>query len=125
SGENFAAGASVYLANNRLTGVIVDSFGKSITAQLPPSAPAGAYLLQVSNGTAVGQSAVFVVLLSAVSPVTIQPTNYNSFVGPSGNSSMTGGANTGFGAFSLSANTTGQNNMASGVSALAANTTGN
>ena len=38
---------------------------------------------------------------------------------------MTGRANTGLGAFSLSANTTGQNNVASGVSALAANTTGN
>ena len=67
SGEHFAGAASVYLAGNRLIGVIVDAFGKSITAQLPLGAPAGAYLLQVSNGTGAGQSAAFVVILAASS----------------------------------------------------------
>ncbi len=127
NGENFAAGAGVSLAGKQLIGVVVDAFGKSLTAELPLDVPPGSYLLRVSNGAAPGESAEFVVSLGEVrlsGQIGAQPAIYNYFFGASGNLSMTGGMNTGLGAFSLSSNSTGTNNTATGVSALAANTTG-
>jgi hypothetical protein len=52
------------------------------------------------------------------------PTGLNAFVGFSGNSTMTGGANTASGVNALGSNATGGNNTAMGANALASNTTG-
>jgi trimeric autotransporter adhesin len=52
------------------------------------------------------------------------PTGLNAFVGFSGNSTMTGGANTASGVKALGGNTAGGNNTAIGAGALAGNTTG-
>ncbi len=51
-------------------------------------------------------------------------TNANAAVGYAGNTTMTGGANTGIGFMALSSNTTGNANTASGARALYSNTTG-
>ncbi len=50
--------------------------------------------------------------------------NFNAFVGFSGNATMSGAENTGNGTWALSANTTGSYNTANGQQALWANTTG-
>jgi len=52
------------------------------------------------------------------------PTGLNAFVGFSGNSTMTGGANTASGVNALKSNATGGNNTAIGAGALASNTAG-
>jgi len=49
---------------------------------------------------------------------------YNFFVGPSGNSTMSGSGNTANGAYSLIYNTSGSDNTANGVNALFSNTSG-
>ncbi len=50
--------------------------------------------------------------------------NYNFFVGPSGNSTTSGGGNTASGVDALNANTSGGGNTANGTEALSSNTTG-
>ena len=124
NGQSFSTSASVSLAGDPLSGVVVDVLGKSLTADLPLGLAAGSYLLQVSNSSAPGDTASFSIILGPSGQSIAQSALQNYYFGAAGNSSGTGWGNTAVGAFSLFSNTTGQNNVAAGVAALGANTEG-
>lgn len=68
NGTNFTADTTVFLAGNQLFGVVVDVNGSSLIADLPAGILPGSYLVQVSNGSAPGESATFVVAIGIQSP---------------------------------------------------------
>jgi hypothetical protein len=121
SGQNFGASASVSLAGVPLSGVIVDVLGNSLVAALPPSLPAGSYVVQVSNGPNPGDTAEFSVTLGETHDLG----NTNTGVGISALIQLTSGAaNTALGSQALMNNSTGSGNIAIGNGAGVNFTTG-
>jgi hypothetical protein len=121
SGQNFGASAIVSLADNQLSGVVVDALGNSLVAALPPTLPAGSYVLQISNGTNPGDTAEFSVTLGETHDLG----SGNTATGVDALRQLTTGAsNTALGRQALMNNTTGTGNIAIGNAAGVNLTTG-